>query len=171
MGTGPVGLTFAYLAREVIRANPIIILGRREEALRQAVLFGARFPVNTAKGNERELINKYCVKGADLVIDAAGSADLVRLGLNIAGEKGKFAEYATGHTNEESFEPLLKDDRYLKIEPEESEAHEEVLELIRNKKIDPSKFITHTISLKDIREGFELVRSKKAIKVVVKINA
>ncbi len=42
------------------------------------------------------------------------------------------------------------------------------LELIQKGKISAEKLITHVLPLEKIIEGFELVKNKKAIKVLIK---
>lgn len=169
MGTGPVGLSFVYLARNITGSFLIVVLGRRDESLRRAQVSGAHFTVNTSKGNTPEVLKKYCTRGFDFVIDAVGSAELIRLGLNVVSDNGKLAVYGVGDKQAEDLAPLLQDKRILQIQPEESEAHNEILQLLRNGEIEPSRFITHVLSLDEIEKGFELIKNKQAIKIVLKI--
>ena len=48
------------------------------------------------------------------------------------------------------------------------ETNREALELLSTRKIDPDKLITHEFSLEDIHKGFDIMESKKCIKIVIK---
>jgi len=48
------------------------------------------------------------------------------------------------------------------------ETNRQALELLRARKIDPDKLITHTFSLEDIDRGFEAMESKDCIKIVIR---
>ena len=48
------------------------------------------------------------------------------------------------------------------------ETNREALELLSTRAIDPDKLITHVFSLEDIGKDFEVMESKKCIKIVIK---
>jgi len=169
MGTGPVGLSFIYLARKVIGASPVAALDKEDETLKRAPALGASFVVNSAKENATEELREFRGTGFDLIIDTTGSADLIRLGLENVSTNGKVEIYGTVNKDAEPVKPLKQDKRVVEIPPEEAVPHSEILKLIAGKTIDPSRLITHVLSIDDIAEAFDLIKSRKAIKVVLKI--
>ncbi len=48
------------------------------------------------------------------------------------------------------------------------ETNREALKLLSTRAIDPDKLITHVFSLEDIDQAFEVMESKKCIKIVIK---
>jgi threonine dehydrogenase-like Zn-dependent dehydrogenase len=57
------------------------------------------------------------------------------------------------------------------IYPAEHLAHDEIISLVRSGKLHPSRYITHRLPLDEINRGFELIREKRAVKVVIEIGA
>jgi len=54
--------------------------------------------------------------------------------------------------------------------PEEGSAHEEVLRLVAEGALRPRRYITHVVPLEQAPEGFELIRKREALKVVVRMD-
>jgi threonine dehydrogenase-like Zn-dependent dehydrogenase len=170
MGTGPVGLAMCALARNAFHVPDVVCLGRRETGLEMARRFGATATVNTAEVEPYAALREIGPEGFDVVVDAAGDADLVRLGLQVLKPDGRLGAYATEDSDKAPWLATATDARVDRGGCDESTAHDEMLELERNGTIDLSALITHTLPFSQLPQGLHLVETRAALKVVITIT-
>ena len=168
LGYGPVGLSCAYLAK-ILGLHPIIVAGRREEALRTAVSFGADEVINTATDSVGEKVKAIAPDGVDFIIDAVGKAELLKEAAASLHPAGKIGLYAIADRGDERLD-RDGDKRIAGVGPDESKAHDEIMHLWASGRIQPDKFLTHVLPLSDIAAGFDLIDQKQAIKVTMNIG-
>ena len=166
LGTGPVGLAFAHMAR-CRGARPVIIAGRRQEALDTALAFGADETINMA---EKKIASKtkdiLSGNGVDFIIDAIGKPGIISDSSQALAPGGKIGLYATMNKGEGPVN-IERKDAIPAAAPREAIAHKLILNLISEGKIDLRRYITHVLGLGEISKAFELIEKKQAIKVVI----
>src|SRR5207244_6448465 len=97
LGMGTAGLLHARLAI-LTGATPVIAVSRTQWKLDMAERMGVHHaiqsPVEKAVEEVRRLTGG---KGADVVIDAAGSAEALRAAVDVLRPGGRFAAFAVSH--------------------------------------------------------------------------
>ena len=72
LGSGPVGVSFAFFAR-LLGCHPVILVGRRDEPLSRALRLGVDAVVNTQRDDPVEAVRHWTGgRGVDRVIEAVG---------------------------------------------------------------------------------------------------
>lgn len=171
MGAGPVGLEMCAVAKRVFRVPIVAALGRRPQGLEWARRMGADMTVNTGEAEPLSALQKIAPEGFDLILDAAGDADLMRLALKVLKPRGRFGAYASDDGAKPSRQELAADPRVVAGECDESTAHDRALELVRNGAIDLGALVTHRLPFEQLREGLRLVEAREAVKVVIRISS
>ncbi len=171
LGTGPVAKSMCFFAK-IFGAGPVIIAGRRKEALEWAGEAGADFLVSTSEDFCREIKRLTSGDGADFVLDSTGAPELVLKALDVLKPGGKAVPYATYPGKGKTKQDLFKDEegKFLFANPSEDLAHDYLLSLVRMKAVELGKFYTHTMPLDRIEEGFELLKNREAQKIVFEME-
>jgi threonine dehydrogenase-like Zn-dependent dehydrogenase len=170
MGTGPVGLEMCAVAKRVSCVPAVAALGRRTQGLEWARRMGADMTVNTKDEEPLAALRKIAPEGFDLVLDAAGDADLMRLALKVLKPHGRLGAYATDDAEKPSRRELAADPRVVAGECDESAAHERALELVSDGAIELGALVTHCLPFDQLEEGLRLVEMRQAVKVVISMG-
>jgi len=90
IGAGPTGLIMTQMAR-LAGANPLIVAGRSRWKLGLAERLGATHAVESGDDDqlERQVRNITGGRGADIVIEAVGTPETVRLAIRLASRGGR----------------------------------------------------------------------------------
>ena len=171
MGTGPVGLAMCALAKRAFNVPTVASLGRRTAGLERARRLGATATVNTSEPGPLPALRAMAPDGFDLVLDAAGDADLMRVALDVLKPDGRLGAYATDDSEKPSREQLSHDPRVLPGHCDESVAHTRVLDLVSSGALDLRALVSHCLPFDRLREGLRLVETREAVKVVIRISA
>ncbi len=175
-GSGPVGLSFTYFAK-LLGCFPVIVCGRRDSSLQDALAMGADHVINTTKEDVlktvRSLTNQ---QGVQKIVDAVGDFELVSQSIPMLAPGGDIGIYGIASGDDEAKKPVIDPGmRYvpwgLKVMgPDEAGAHQQMMDFIRLGLVNPGFMVDEVIDLKDISHGFSLVRQRKAKKVVVSFD-
>ena len=170
IGPGPIGL-YAMQFAALHNPSKLIMVGTNNHRLDVAKKLGATHVVNIREQDPYEEIMKISEgKGVDRVLQCAPTVSAVELGLKILGKGGIMA--IEGHVSE----PVpVNFGMFLEIPVEAiigvcGVTHQNYIDTIRHAeagKINFSEVITHKFNLDDIEEAIELIRNKKAIKIVI----
>ncbi|MEW5867447.1 MAG: zinc-dependent alcohol dehydrogenase family protein [Bacillota bacterium] len=166
LGAGPIGLLFIQVFRAAGAGKIIVseVAEIRAEAARRS---GADLVADPRAGDFKDKVMAETGIGADVVVDAVGSLlptalELVRrggkvllFGMNQAAAPGVAQYYITRHEvavlgtyiAKYTFPPAIK--------------------VLESGAINTNAMITHRVGVANIHEGFEAMRSGKAVKVVV----
>jgi 2-desacetyl-2-hydroxyethyl bacteriochlorophyllide A dehydrogenase len=171
LGSGTVGLSFT-LAAKLIGAYPVIVTGRRAEALQAARNFGADAVVNVAEEELAAAVKSHNRGlGVDYAVEAVGDWNVLQSGIRALGDGGQIGIYGVAPdrvaTLDWSGTPGNWALRF--VQPKEADVHQQVLDQMRLGFLDLTHFVTHRIPFSEIQEGFDLVRNKQAIKVSMRI--
>ena len=176
IGTGPAGLVFVQLAR-MEGAGQLLVLGRRAARLEQARRFGAdeAFASPTAElpARLRELTNG---EGLDIVIEAAGTVDVLEAVPDALARGGIVAVYGISASQSATFRwgwdrsmPRTWSLRFE--EPDEAGIHDEALEIVKNGGYALKSTLTHVLPFIQIDEALEAMREEGACKVAIDFRA
>jgi len=168
IGTGPVALTMIQVSR-LVGAHPIIDVGRRDEACASALNFGAHYAINSSKEPVKNQIDQVLKsKGVKFIALVVSDYSFLQRGSELLSKDGVIGVYGiapqmSANLNWDQINWSLKI-----LDPDEPSAHQQVLDAWESGYIDFSKFITATINLSEINDGFQLIwKNKNMIKVVV----
>lgn len=177
MGSGPVGMAFAQCAK-VLGASQVVMSGRRDERLALAPQFGVDVAVNVTREDLPEAVLRATEgRGVHLAIEAVGSRELLSEGAACLARGGRLGTYGVPPTGPEDKPELTLDLRRTPGEwslrftdPDEASAHEEVLTLVKTGALRPRQYITHVLPLEEAPRGFELIKGRDALKIVVQME-
>ncbi len=171
IGGGPVGLSFAMLAKQLGMA-PVALTTRSQWKLDKALRLGAD-AVFPADEQLPALVREQFPEGLDYVVDAVGSSAVMNEALRLLKLGGTLAVYGT-----------LTEDRlplglhgvppnwrlvvhqwpdYVR----EAAAQEPLCEMIRAGAISSEEFITEELPFAQVAQGFALVKQNRALKVLL----
>jgi len=173
LGCGPIGLVAAKMA-QIAGAATVIITGiDRDERARmpKARELGIDHVVNVNRRDLRALVNELTGgEGADVVVELAGALPAIGQAFRLARRLGRVALIGQPPTDEVTVPYRDALFRALTLSFSYSSKYsswERTLSLFARGAIEPSRFISHTLPLNEWEEGFELVRSGQAVKVVL----
>lgn len=178
LGSGPVGLSFAFFAK-LLGCGPVLVAGRREEALRRALSLGVDGVINTSSDDPAQVVREHTQgKGADRVIEAIGNEGMLQLGLSLLNAQGRLGVYGIASTREAGDMErravdigLARNEWALEFfNPQEWAPHEQMLWLVKQWLVRLKDWYTHVVPLEDTQRGFDLLASKEAFKVVVTMS-
>jgi len=171
MGSGPIGCMHIEMAK--LRGASKIIISGRVPKIDLARRFEADIYIDIGKDDTKEIINNItAVQGVDVVIVACSSVEAQRSALELAGTRGRVC-YFGGLPKGKFLDGLdtnLIHYKELKVMGSFSSNRSHSLtaiNLIENKRILASRYITHKFALNDILKGFDAAISGRAIKVVI----
>ncbi len=170
VGDGPVGLCMLNICRLLgIEAE---MAGNRSENLEIAKKIGAGRTYWNKDLEQMQRLREERKGCFDFYIDTVGTSQTICQGLPLVREDGMVAVYGL-RTGKELGLPLeglrnitLKFVQWP-IPKEEAKTHTFVEQGIREKKINTDLLISHRMKLEDFQEGFQAIREKRALKVVL----
>lgn len=174
IGSGPIGL-LAVIFYQFYQPSKIILLGRREERNDLGRKVGATHTINVCKGNPVETIRDITSKeGPDIIFEAAGNIEAVKLAFQLVRRGGIIVlEGVVGGGRGVELESdlfVFKDIRLEGVFGYTGRTFYEAVDLLERKYNELEMLITHTFSLEDFQEAFDIVRERKegANKVLIK---
>jgi len=174
-GAGPVGLSMVRMCK-LLGVSKVIISDKDENRLTKAKELGADIVLNFSKVDIESTVKQLVPEGLDIFIDAVGLVDLMNLGLKLIKFNGKVGVYGVSPISEAHINwntsPYNFNIHFVQWPTYEDEAmgHDTVVEYVRCGAIKLNDFVTHVLPLEDYEEAFELVKSKKALKVALQIR-
>jgi L-iditol 2-dehydrogenase len=173
IGPGPIGLTATALAK-ALGAGTTVMVGTRWSRLNLAKALGADVVINVREGQDPVKVVLELTEGfgADLVVNTTPSPETVTQSVKMLRRGGRLL--MLGLTWEPT--PLILGEIAVKgitikgTRGEARNALEHVISLASSGKIDLKKIITHTFSLDEIIQAFEVFEKRigDPIKVIVK---
>lgn len=169
VGAGPVGLC-AMMSARALGAGHVVAVDMVPERLALAKEIGA-IPVNAKEEDAEDVVRELTEwRGADVVVDAVGHESAFTSTFTMVRQGGTIT--IPGMYLEDTA-PFPIGDAWLKninVMPGVAniQGHmDEVMELVRDGRIDPKKMISHRLPLEEGPRGYELFDSKEALKVVL----
>lgn len=168
-GDGPAGLELVTFLR-MAGAGWVGCAGHHEERLGRAA-GRADLVVNS---RERDVAEALADRRVDLVIDAVGSIEIVKEGSALLKPGGRVGVY--GVLKREHSQLSLMDLKnhtavhVLNWPYREHDVHDEIVSLVRSGKLRPKDFYSHVLPLGEAPEAVEMIRSRRAFKVVLSMK-
>lgn len=170
-GVGPLGLFAIQIAKLAGCAN-IIAVGRKKdgERIKIARKYGANHIIKSDKQDVFEEV-KRITKGdmAAVCIDAAGANAVMEQAVHIVRTGGRIVRIGYDKRSYgQTLDPFT--DRGVSLIGHfgyDYNSWKNVLRLLELGKVDLKGMISHHIKLEDWQKGFNLVRSKEAIKIII----
>lgn len=166
LGLGPVGLCAVQVAR--LAGAQVIAIDSVEDRLRLAESFGA-VSLNMAEQDVRAEV-KALTGGVDVAIDAVGHPDALDTAIRITRECGAvqclgiYAERAEVHLGLAWLKSLTIRGGQANVI-----AHiDTVLRMLADGRLDPAPLVTHTMTLDDAQEAYEIFDRREALKIVLR---
>lgn len=170
-GVGPLGLFAIQIAKLAGCANIIAIgLEADEERFKIARKYGANHIIKSDKQDVSEEI-KRITKGdmAAVCIDAAGVNVVMKQAVEIVRTGGRIVRIGYDkRAYGETLDPFT--DRGVSLIGHfgyDYNSWKNILRLLELGKVDLKGMISHHIRLEDWQKGFDLVRSKEAVKIII----
>lgn len=174
IGDGPVGCLHVEVARA--RGASLIMLAGADK-LELAKEFGPhllldnRDPINASKA----VLEATDSIGADIVICAVPSVAVQQQALELCRKRGTLVIYGGVPKNNSMTSLDSNLIHYSEINLTGAFSYPatglyDALWAINNKQINPNKYITEILPLSKLQEGMELIRTGKALKVIVKAD-
>ncbi len=171
IGPGPIGLLCVQIAK-LMGAADIIVIGTEGDNMRLELAkeFGATMVINSAKDDPVAIImNMRDQYGADVVVDAAGVSSTLKLSMDIVRPCGQINKIGWGPKPLGfSLDPLISKAVTVNFTFSHNwDVWEACLTLMDKKAEDLQKLITHELTLDKWEEGFKLIETKQAMKVLL----
>ena len=172
LGAGPIGLMLVRLAK--LKGARVIVVGRNDYKLSVAQKMGADEIINIT--NSPDPIQQVKdltphAQGVDVAIEAVGLPEawekalmVTRKGglVNFFGgcEKGSFARIDT-------FQVHYEEKKLIGVFHHTPHCVSQALKLITEGLINPELLITHRMPLNEIKDAFDLIEQRKALKIAL----
>ena len=171
IGPGGIGLLSANLARLAGAKDVVVVGGPGDDGrLETAMKFGATAIVRHGEDAMKIKAGMNEGYGADLVVDAAGPAATLKLAIDLVRPDGMINKVAWGPKPIDfSLDPVIQKGVTLQGSFSHTwDIWEKCIGIMASGAIDFDTFVTHELPLEQWREGFELVESRRGLKVVLK---
>jgi 2-desacetyl-2-hydroxyethyl bacteriochlorophyllide A dehydrogenase len=174
IGPGPIGLLAVGVAR---RLNPsvLVLVGTRDNRLALGPALGATHTINSNRPGELETLREEILggKGADVVLECAGTPSALQLAFSTVGWHGRIAiEGAFDQAAEFAIRPYFFLARAITLKGINGWLTVDFLrslDMVSAGQIDVKPLITHTLPLHRWATAFDLVTQRKSEAVKVQL--
>jgi L-iditol 2-dehydrogenase len=171
IGPGPIGLLCMKMA-QLCGASEIVAIGTQGDdgRLKLSKEYGATIAINSSKTDPLpKIMSLGDGYGADLIVDTAGANETLKLSMAAVRPNGQITKIGWGPKPVNmSLDPLIAKSVTLKGHFSHTwDVWEKCLTLMGKGQIDLEKLVTHELTIAQWQEAFELVETKKAMKVVM----
>ena len=173
IGPGPIGLLGVAVAK-ALGAGPVILIGTRDSRLEIGKKLGADYTLNVK--NEKDIVqsvkNIVGEKGADYVIECAGTKEALNDAIMMTNRGGKICLAAFPHEPVEVNIPhmVINNIYMFGIRGEGKSATHRAMQFMKEKRFNANLVHTHTFKLSDLPTALKYARERidDAIKIVIK---
>ena len=171
VGAGPVGF-FAVQAARAAGAGQVLALDLEPERLTLAEGVGA-IAIDVSEHNAQTAVDEHTGgRGADVVIDAVGSAPAFERAVDVVRRGGTVV--IVGMYTSETIQAQVGvwwtraiTVRFAGICPVHA-WWERAMEAVRSREIDPAPIVSHRLTLEEVALGYELFDTHRATKVLLR---
>ena len=169
IGDGPIGLMHMQLLHH--RGAYTVVVGLLKHRLVAAKKLGANLAIDAHKEEVGKIIRqKTDGRGADIVVCAVGSAEVISEALDIAARGGSILYFGATLAPEIALDLDLIHYKELHVvgSYDSTIAHyEQALSVMLAGIVAVKPLITHRLSLTEAAKGFEIARQRKGLKVLL----
>ena len=173
-GIGGMGLNIAYAA-SLVSAYPIVGVDLHKNKINMGKKFGLTHGIVVGSNNLREEINNvFGNTGPEITFETTGNSRVMEQAYEITPDDGKTIFVGVPDKKISIYSLPLAFDKILKVSHGGSSVPDKdiprYIRLIKNKKINLEKLITHEFDLSEINKATDLFRSGKAGRIILKIS-
>ena len=174
IGPGPIGLMAVGVARW-LNPSVLALVGTRDNRLALGQSLGATHTVNITESGAAERLKEDILggKGAEVVVECAGTPDALRLAFSIIGWRGRIAiEGAFDEHAQFPIEPYFFLARAMTLKGINGWLTPDFLrglDMVSAGQIDVKPIITHTLPLAEWEAAFDWVTRRKSEAIKVQI--
>lgn len=168
IGAGPMGLLFALLYRSM-GAGKVIVLDMAPYRLDFAHEMGIDAALNVTQVDAPAEVKRLTGLGADIVVDAVGNQ--INQAIQLARRGGQMILFGIRpHDNPPVNQytitryDLTVHGTFVGLYP-----FAQTIQLLESRRVQPSVLITHRLPLMELERGVELMRTQRAMKVLVEM--
>jgi threonine dehydrogenase-like Zn-dependent dehydrogenase len=169
VGCGPVGLCTVMCAR-ALGAGRVVAIDMVAERLKLAEGLGA-IPVNPKETDPEDVVREMTEwRGADVVVEAVGHESALATTFTLVRQGGTISVpgmYVEDQASVPIGDMWLKNINLVTGVANIQGHMDELLELVRDGRIDPKAIISHRLPLDEAAKGYALFDQKEALKVVL----
>lgn len=165
-GAGPIGLTFLRTLK-VFGVRRLIVTAKGEDRVREARNCGADIVVDVTKESVEEVMRARWPFKADLIIDAVGRGSILSEAQNLVNPQGRILLFGLDNNARSEIAPGAFVLNEISLVGALGKDFPGAIELLGNPDLGLDRFITHRVTLDNLHEGIEAMRSKKACRVIV----
>ncbi len=169
VGGGPVGLSMVKCCK-LLGAAFVAIADHHSDRPAMAVKLGADLAVNSYEEDFETAVKKQHTK-LDFVIDAVGSCDVISMALRLIRPEGVVGVYGIGMKDQipvawsgGPYNWKLQSVQWP-VASTEAAVHDEVIRYVLSGDINLKDYVTHVLPIEQYREGFNLIKERKGLKV------
>lgn len=170
IGAGPMGLLFALLYR-TMGAGKVILLDIAPYRLDFAQEIGMDAALNVAEVDAPAEVKRLTGLGADIVVDAVGNQ--IDQAIRLARRGGQIILFGLRpHDNPTVNQytitryDLTVHGAFVGLHP-----FAQTIQLLESRRIQPSILVTHRLPLTELMRGVELMRTQRAMKVLIEMGS
>ena len=166
IGAGPMGMLFAQTFR-ALGAGQVIVADISPYRLNFAQEMGVEAALNPTEVDLPQVVQDLTGLGADIVVDAVGNQ--IEAAVKLARRGGQVLLFGLRPHDNPSINQYTITRHDLTLHGTFVGLHpfEQTIQLLQSRRIQPSQLITHKVSLAELAQGVELMRSGQAMKVIV----
>jgi L-iditol 2-dehydrogenase len=169
IGVGGIGMLCLMVARAA-GAGRLIAVDKSDYALEKATELGATHAVNPDREDAREAVYRILPRGPDLVVEAAGPIEAVRLMVDLRRRGTRWNVF--GITTHETFELDGGLTHFLEGRMDASFgttplAMSRAIRLMERGLVDPERIVSHRFPLERIHEAVEVMGRRERNKVII----
>jgi len=169
IGPGPLGLLNLQVLRAA-GAAPLVVFGRPgdEPRLDLARELGADVAIVADRTGARERVAELTDGiGMAIVVEAAGSAEAVQTALDLVASNGTLVTLGLARSTEiDALMVVRKNLTWLGVVAAVRRHYAEAIRMIRSRKVELERLITHRLPLADAAAAIPLIRSGDAVKIM-----
>jgi 2-desacetyl-2-hydroxyethyl bacteriochlorophyllide A dehydrogenase len=169
IGPGPLGLLNLQVLRAA-GAAPLVVFGRPrdEPRLELARELGADVAVVADRTGARERVAELTDGiGMAIVVEAAGTAEAVQTALDLVASNGTLVTLGLARSTEiDALMVVRKNLTWLGVVAAVRRHYAEAIRMIRSRKVELERLITHRLPLADAAAAIPLIRSGDAVKIM-----
>ncbi len=169
IGDGPIGLLHLQMLRH--RGAFTVMVGLLEHRLAVARELGANVIVNAEREDVGAVVRAVSEgRGADVVVNAAGNAAVLKQAIDLAARQGQVLYFAATMAPQVELDLDLvhyKELRLIGSYDSIVAQYEQALALISAGIVKVTPLISHRLPLEQVQQGFELARSREGLKVLI----
>ena len=169
IGVGSIGMLCLMVARAA-GAGRLIAIDTSAYARAQALRLGATHALDPREGRVRERAYEIIPEGPDVIIEAAGPIDAVKLMVGLLRRGTRWNVF--GITTHETFELDGGLMHFLEAPMDASfgttpQSMQQAIRLMETGLIDPGKIISHRFPLKEIHKALEVMAQPDRNKIII----